>query len=227
MRKLSALSIALILGSMLGSFAAHALPLEVNRRDLKLPSQAMIERQTFTTPIVATTNRIKTTYAGPASTAAHTLTSFTAQPDVPRNITITPTGTTGDVEACVITVSGTNIFGASISETFTFVADASTVQTGNKAFASVTSVAWPANCESGGFAATWIIGVGSKLGLKRCMANAGDGVFSVFNGAYETTRGTWAVDADEVEKNTFIPNGTMDGAKDVIAHFIQNFGCFP
>lgn len=208
------------------SFNAHAVTVPVYR-DFKPASQAMLEEQTILAPMVATTNAVLATNAGPTSAAALTVTSFSAQPDVPRNLTITPTGTTGDVEACVITVTGTNFFGRSITETFTFIADASTAQTGNKAFKTVTSIAWPASCESGTFAATWIVGVGSKLGVKRCAADAGKYAWSVFDGAYETTRGTFAADVDEVEKNTFIPNGTMNDVKNVELFFVQNFACLP
>lgn len=203
---------------------SFAVPQRMNR-DIKLPSQAMLEHQTIVTPIVATTNYVLTTNAGPTSAAAVTVSSFTHQPDVPRNITITPTGTTGDVESCAILVSGTNISGASISETFTFAANDSTAQTGNKAFKTVSSVQWPANCESGSFAATWIIGVGSKLGAKNCANDAGDYVFSKFDGAYESTRGTFAANATAIESNTFIPNGTPNAAKNVDLYFIQNFRC--
>jgi hypothetical protein len=195
-------------------------------QDVKLPTQQMIERQTISAPVVATTNYIKTTYAGATSAAAVTLSSFTAQPDVPRNLTITPTGTTGDVESCVITVNGTNFFDVAISEDFTFAANASTAQTGNKAFKSVTSVVFPADCESGGFAATWIIGVGAKLGLKRCMANAGDVIHANFDGASETI-GTVAANASAVQSNTYTPTGTPDAAKDVIVDFFQNWACMP
>jgi hypothetical protein len=193
--------------------------------DAKLPSQQMIEKQSWATPIVATTNYIVTTNAGPTSAAALDITTFAHQPDFSRNLTITPTGTTGDVESCVITVTGTNIFGKTITEDFTFAADASTAQTGNKAFKTVSKISFPANCESGGFAATWIVGVGSKLGLKRCMDQAGYSIFSVFNGAYETTRGTTAIHATDIESNTFVPTGTMDGAKAVDLFFVQNFRC--
>lgn len=196
-------------------------------RDLKPATQVMIERQSFGAPVVATTNYVKTTYAGPTSAAAVTLTSFTAQPDVPRNLTITPTGTTTDVESCVITVSGTNYYGAAISETFTFAADASTATVGNKAFKTVTSVVWPANCESGGFAATWIIGVGEKIGLKSCMANAGDWVWSEAAGVYETTRATIANHASAVESNTADFNGTMNGSSIFLGFYVQNFVCKP
>lgn len=199
-------------------------------RDIKLPTQAMIEKQSITNPVAADNDRVKTTYAGATSAAAVTLTSFTAQPDVPRNLTITPTGTTTDVESCVIVATGTDFFDRTITENFTFAANDSTLVAGNQAFKTVSSVVFPADCESGGFAATWIIGVGEKIGAKRCMAKAGHLVFSTIDGAYETTRATVAADVDEVSKNTFDFNGTMDGTSDFEAFFIQNFGganCLP
>lgn len=196
-------------------------------RDLKPASQVMLERQDFGTPVVASTTRLTNGGAGPTSAAAATITSFTLQPDVPRNIVITPGGTTGDIETCNISVNGTNYFGRNISETFAFSADASSAVTGAKAFKTVSSVAFPANCESGGFAATWSIGVGEKLGLKRCMAIAGDWAWSSVGGVYETTRATIVADADEVEKNTADFNGTMDGSARFLGTFVQNFACLP
>lgn len=194
-------------------------------RDIKPATQAMLEHQRVTAPIVATTNYIKTTYAGPTSAAALTLSSFTHQPDVPRNITITPTGTTGDVENCAIVVNGTNINNHAISETLTFAANDSAAQVSLKAFKTVSSVVWPADCESGGFAATWIIGVGDVLGLKACMAQAGDVGWTVFDGVYEGTRATCVAHASEVANNTCDINGTLNAAKNVDFYFVQNFAC--
>ena len=205
---------------------AHAYVVPV-RTDLKPASQKMLEYQRVPVPILADTNYIKESFAGPTSAAVLATTTFDHQPDVPRNLTVTPAGTTGDVEACVVTVSGTNILGRAISETFTFIADASTAVVGVKAFKTVTSASWAASCESGGFAATWIIGVEDVLGLKRCMAQAGDLAWTVFNGIFEGTRATCVADADEVEKNTCNPNGTLDGAKNVDFYFVQNFACLP
>ncbi len=210
--------------TMIFSTVAFARP-QVLRTDIKPASQVMLEKQTITTPILASANRVKTTYAGPTSAAALVLSSFTAQPDVPRNITITPTGTTTDVESCVITVAGTNYFDASITDTITFAANASTVGATTKAFKTVSSVSWPADCESGAFAATWTIGVGDVLGMKRCMDAAGHVAFATFNGAYEGTRPTCLADATHVESNTCDINGTLDGAKDVELYFIQNWRC--
>jgi len=218
------LSVFLTMIFMTVAAEAYVVPIQ---RDLKPASQAMLEKQNFGTPIAATTNRVLTTNAGPTSAAVLSITSFTAQPDVPRNLTITPTGTTGDVEACVITVTGTNYFGRSISETFTFLADASTATVGNKAFKTVTNIAFPADCESGGFAATWIVGVGEKIGLKRCMSVAGDWTWSTAAGAYETTRATIAASASAIESNTADFNGTMNGSNGFFGYFVQNYACLP
>jgi len=193
--------------------------------DLKLPTQAMLEKQSFGTPVVAAAGTLGTGLTGSTSAAARVVTSGFTQPDVPRNISMTPTGTTGDVEACIITLTGTNIKGAVITETLTFVADASTIQSGNKAFKTLTSISFPASCESGTFAATWSVGVGEKLGLKGCMAVAGDWAWSHVAGAYEATRATVAADVDEVEKNTADFNGTMNGSNAFVAYFVQNFAC--
>lgn len=203
---------------------AYVVP---TNRDIKPASQVMMELQDFGTPIATLATRVVTGTAGATSAAQATLSTFSAQPDVPRNITITPTGTTTDVEACVIVVNGTNYFGHAISENFTFIADASTVQTGNKAFKTITSVVFPANCESGGFAATWNIGVGEKIGLKRCMADAGAWFQSSVAGAYESTRATVVASASAVESNTADFNGTMNGSNAFKGYFVQNFACLP
>lgn len=196
-------------------------------RDIKPASQAMLEHQLLAAPVVATTNYVKTTYAGPTSAAADVLTSFTAQPDYARFITITPTGTTGDVESCAVVIAGKNIYGANISDTLTFAADASTAQTSIKAFKTITSITWPASCESGGFAATWIVGVSNALGLKACMKQAGDMAWTVFNGVYEGTRATCAANASDVSKNVCTIASTLDGSKPVDFYFVQNFACHP
>ncbi len=210
---------------LLASVSAEAAPLKRLFQDVKLPTQQVLERQTVPAPLLAATNYIVTTNAGPTSGAAFSITSFAHQPDVPRNLTITPTGTTADVASCTITVTGTDYNSHTISEDFAFLATASTATTGAKAFKTVASVSFPPNCEGGGFGATWIVGTGSKLGLKHCMANAGDVFHANFNGASETV-GTVAANATSVSGNTYTPTGTMNGAKDVIVDFVQNFGCF-
>lgn len=202
---------------------AMALPQQRMYRDVKLPTQKVLEYQIVTTPVVAATARILSGQATSASVIT-TVTSFLAQPDVPRNLTITPGGTTADVPAGDVVVTGTNVWGQTITENFTFLANASTVTTGNKAFKTVTSIVFPIQ---DGASATYSVGIGSKLGLVHCTKNAGGLAWSIFDGAFETTRGTMGSDSSHVESNTFTPNGTMNGAKTVEVVYIQNYGCNP
>lgn len=217
---------AMIMILFLVALTTHAYVVPTYR-DLKPATQVMLEKQDFGSPIATIATRVLNGVAGPTSAAALDVTSFAAQPDVPRNLTITPGGTTGDVEACIITVTGTNYFGKAISETFTFIADQSTAVVGNKAFKTVTKVAFPASCESGTFAATWSVGVGEKIGLKRCMADAGGWFHSVAAGVKETTAATIAASASAVESNTADFNGTMNGSNAFVGYFVQNFACLP
>ncbi len=197
-------------------------------RDLKPATQAMLERQDFGLPAAASAGYIKKAgYAGPTSASIVTLTTFDKQPDVPRNIVITPGGTTADVGTCVIVVNGTNYYGKAIHENFTFAANDSAAQTGASAFKTVTSVVFPANCEDSPWTATWSIGVGEAIGLKSCMANAGDWSWSEVAGAYESTRATIVNSATAVESNTADFNGTMNGSNRFLGFYVQNFVCHP
>lgn len=204
----------------------YAAPVSIFRRDAKFPTQRGTETQSWTNPAAASATLLATAHAGATSAAVATVTSFSTQPGEARNIAIDPGGTTGDVENCTIVVAGTNYSGASISEDFAFLANATDAVVGSKAFRTVTSVTFPANCESGSFGATWDIGTGSKLGLKNCLTYAGDFFFSLLNGAKEATAPTLVVDADEMEKNTVTFNGALDASNDFVLYFMQNFVCF-
>jgi hypothetical protein len=222
MRTFTGLCAALVLTAFVCE-TASAINLSVSRRDMKLATQQLIEKQTISDPVVADDNRIlddQTT----SDSAITTATTFLAQPDVARALSITPGSTTADVPAGDITVTGTDILGASLTETFTLIANQSTVSSGTKAFKTVTSIAFPIQDGAG---ATYDVGVLDVLGLKRCMAQAGHVLFTTLDGAYETTRPTVTADVDEVEKNTVNINGTLTGAKDVEVFFLQNFRCFP
>lgn len=185
--------------------------------------QALMETKSFTTPIVASATRILGATAT-SSSAITTVTTFANQPDVCRTLSVTPGGTTADVPAGDVVITGLNVFGKTITENITFAANASAAVNGTKAFCSVSSIVFPIQ---DGAAATYTVGVLDQLGLDRCMANAGHGVFAIFNNAYETTRGTWVADDNEVEKNTYDPTGTLDGAKTVKVFYVQNHGCYP
>lgn len=211
--------------SALFAIDAQALNLTRPFQDLRLPTQVIMERQSIINPAAAGTTQVLNANAGSTSAAAVTVTTFVAQPDVARNLVITPGGSTAHVAACSITVTGTDIQNKAITEAFAFAENASGATTGAKAFKTISSIAFPANCEDTTFQATWSVGYGEKLGLKRCMDYAGHLVFSTVSGAYEATRATVTADDDEVSKNTADFNGTMNGTADFEAFFIQNFRC--
>lgn len=220
-------NIFLVLSMLLLALMADAAPVRRLYQDVKLPTQQMIEKQTFTDPAAADTTGVLSNHAGATSTAAVTVTTGLTNPGVPRNLVITPGATTADVASCVITVTGTNIFNTSFSETFTFSNNQSTAVTGQYAFKTVTSVAFPESCEDGSYTSTWSIGQGEMLGMKRCMADAGDIVFSKVAGAYESTRPTSTAHATSVHRNVVDFNGTMNGSNDFDLFFFQNYRCFP
>lgn len=207
-------------------FTLEAQNVQPYYRDIKLPRQGVLEVQNFGAPIAASATTISSAAAGNTSAAAAALSTFTSQPDVPRNVVITPAGTTDDVAACTIVVSGTNINGKVITEDFAFSANATAATTGVKAFKTISSVSFPAACEDTPFGATWNIGVGEKIGLRQCLDDAGGWGWSSVAGVKESTAATVVADADEPEKNTADFNGTMNGSSVFKGYFIQNYGCY-
>lgn len=198
-------------------------PWDVKFRDEKLPSQSVLDSDHKLIPLLGTATAIKSAAAISSTGGPTVISTFTAQPDVTRNILLTPTGTTSNVAAGTAVVSGLNILGHPITENFSITSTQSTATTGAKGFKSITSVSFP---QAGGTGVTLSIGTGTKLGLKRCLDDAGKYVFSEFGGVYDTTRGTVAVNATAVESNTFISNSALDGVHNVDVYFVQNFRCF-
>lgn len=129
-------------------------------------------------------------------------------PDFARNVVITPGGTTADVPAGDVVVTGLDIYGATITENFTFAANATGAVTGNKAFASLTSIVFPIQ---DGAAATYNVGTGVKLGLARPFAYAPVTVQAKAAGTVEGTAPTVAVSATAVSGNTVSFNTAPNG----------------
>lgn len=150
-----------------------------------------------------------------SSSVTTTVTSFSAQPDVPRNLVITSGGTTADVPAGSVVVTGTDYRGAVITENFTFTADQAGAITGNKAFKTVTSVVFPIQ---DGAAATYNIGTGVKLGLMNKMSVAS--VIDAFiDGVRETTAATVAFSATSLADNTVTTSTAPNGTRDIAVLF--------
>lgn len=150
--------------------------------------------------LVADVDYFATATATSASviTEVETFLSTGGVPDFPRNVTVTPGGTTADVAAGDITVDGLDVYGNVIQELIAIAANASTIVSGTQAFASITKVTFPIQ---DGAAATYTIGTGPLLGLGRPYAYKPMVVQSKAAGAVDTAP-TLAVDVDEVSKNT-------------------------
>lgn len=209
------------------SVSASASNYERRMHDIKLPTQKMIEKQSYPNITAASSSAIAQTIAGNSSAAAVTVSTGLSTIDYPRNVIIYPNGSTGDVAACDVVVNGKNAIGQSMSETISLPANLNVASNGKKAFASVTSIVFPANCEDAPYQATFNIGTGESIGVPRCMDNAGDIFFSLLNGAKEGTAPTMAVNASVVESNTADFNGSMNGTNDFILYYMQNYRCTP
>jgi hypothetical protein len=165
------------------------------------------------TPIVATTNRIVTSTN--MKVGSYTI---AAQPDVPRNITVTATAVGTADTMGTITVTGTNYDNAVITETITPVAG-STVA-GTKAFETVTSVVgagWVIDAVEG-TNDTIVVGVGAVLGLPFKIAAAAEVMFGVLGTAIIAP----TVTAGALESSTVdISSGTYNGSKKAFAFVVE------
>ncbi len=142
-----------------------------------------------------------------ASDAVTVVTEFLAQPPFPRNLKITPGGTTASVPAGNVVVAGIDFAGEAISENFAFLADASTATEGALAFKEVTSITFP---EQDGAGATYDVGWSDKIGLPYSFShNAVLG--ATRDGVRETTFPTVTFDKDVVAKNTVKLNAALNG----------------
>ncbi len=193
---------------------------------VKLPAgQSVIETQDFTNLAAASQGYVFASAAANTSAAAVVKTTGIVNPDSARNVTLDPEGATQYVNACTVVVAGTDILNHSITEDFVFAASAAAVVTGAKAFKTVTSVTFPADCEVSPYSTTWSLGVGEKIGLKRCMDVNADWLQSALNGTLET-RATITASAGVVSANTADFVGSMQGSNDFKGYFLQNFQCY-
>lgn len=160
-------------------------------------------------PLASLTSLLASTVCGVAET---TLVP-TAQPSVPRVITLRSGGTAGHIKAVQAVVTGTDMSGAVISETMpVFTVDTATTVTSLRAFRTVTSVVVPA---MDGAAAEVSIGVGPALGVPYKMAFATDVLRCYFDGIVEALAAQ-TVSATVLSLNTVTTTTALDGAKDLV-----------
>lgn len=202
-------------------FAAYDLN---DGRDIKFPTQQVLERISFATPVLGTASYILLNSTGDTNGAGKTITTFLNQPDYARLVVVTPSASTADVKAGNVVITGTNIYGKIITENLAFTDNQSGATTSTKAFKTITSIAFPA--EDSPYTATWNVGVTDALGLNHCMTVAGDVAWATFNGVYESTRPTCVANATDVSKNVCDINSTLTGSAKVQIYYVQNFKCY-
>ena len=139
------------------------------------------------------------------------LTTFTKQPDFPRNIVVVIAATTaGDVAAGNIVVAGKNVAGEDITETHAVTADTPGTFTGAVAFKTVTSVTVPVQ---DGDSVTVDVGWGKVFGIPYLLEADEHVIVKLFNKAADA--GAVTPDAADIEKNVFAVAGTPDALKDI------------
>ena len=146
------------------------------------------------------------------------ITAGLTDPPTARNVTASSAGTTNDIKAVQVLVTGTNSDGDVITETLpVFTVNTATTVVGSKAFATVTQVDIPTHDGNG---ATTSVGLGAKLGLGSTFSR--DTVIAAFqDGVLETTRPTVAFSSSAVESNTVDLNTAMDGDAVLIDYYIS------
>jgi len=165
-------------------------------RDEFLTNKGYIRRNAFTAPLAANSTSLLNT----ASLDGSTKTTFVAQPDMARNISLVASGVT----TANVVINGTDIRGAVITETIA-LNGGSAVYTLN-AFLTVTSIVLPT------VAATNVnVGISTALGLDRKMTE--NGVFlATVDAAADSALPTVTVSGTSVSLNkvTFAtaPNAT-------------------
>lgn len=214
--------ILVLLTALLGpmAFAQNAT---VSRRLIKPPNtQKIVDFYSWSGPLgTNATMAVSAAIGTLAVEAPRTISTFNAQPDVARNVILTPSGSTGVIPVGTVAVSGKDIFNRSISENI--IIGQGTTGVGLKAFKSLSSVVLPGATDIG---AAFTVGYGDKLGINRCSDSNGYYLASVFDGAFETSRGTFSTHPTNVSLNTFTPQGSPDGSKKVELFYFQNWRCF-
>lgn len=173
-------------------------------------------RPTFSSPDTASATYYKSANASSASVAT-VITSFSndGTPDHARNVVITTGGTTADVAAGNILVEGTDLTGAVISENIPVTENQNGASTGNLAFATVTRVTIPVQ---DGAAATFSVGTGVKLGLKRKFNAVPLVLAAYYDTTKESTLPTVAVSLTALAGNTISFNTAPNGSRSYLAY---------
>ncbi len=132
------------------------------------------------------------------------------QPPCARNLTVTIAATTaGDVSGNDIIITGKNLNGDAISETFAVTADTPATITGSKAFASIDTITIPVQ---DGASVMVDVGWGDKLGIPYKLAHNTICYKNTYlDNVVEATEPTVTVSATVLESNTIDLNSALNG----------------
>jgi hypothetical protein len=203
-------------------------PLEVfasyERRslDIKTPNQILPYKQSFINIADGTAINMLDDFAGDTGSGAVTTTNFLSQPDVARSILVTPVGTTADVAAGNIALTGVDILGAVITENLAVTSGQSIAVESTKTYRSITSIQFPV--EASPYGALWDVGFGDRLGLNDCLSGSAYFSFLELSGASETVS-SLNTSSSVVSLNYFKPTNLPDGARDYGAVFYKTWLC--
>jgi len=144
-----------------------------------------------------------------------------AQPEVPRNITVTATaGATADTLG-TITITGTNYDDEEISEVITPVAGSAVA--GTKAFKSVTTVigaGWAIDAVEG-TNDTIKVGTGNELGLPLVLDSATEIIMGVLGTTITATNPTVSNPASLEGTTIDMSSGTYNGTKEALVFIVD------
>ncbi len=146
-----------------------------------------------------------------------TITTGITNPAVPRNVTATAGGTSADVKAIQVVVTGTNFADEVITETLpAFTVNTNGTVQGNKAFKTVTQFVVPAHDGNG---ATTELGWGEKLGLPDKLPT-NTVLLASLGGTKEGTAPTVTASASALESNTVDLDSALNGSEVAIYYIV-------
>src|SRR5258708_24339601 len=151
-----------------------------------------------------------------ATAAAQTVVTVTAgitQPDVPRVLSVTPSGNTANILDSTVVVNGHNVEGKVISDTFRVPNGSTTLINCTKAFLDVTSVVLG---QMGGTDVSFAVGTLNKIGTNHRLfaANTTVKVYTstvAAGGTLTLQSAPTITSSDTIELNNVLPATTPDG----------------
>ncbi len=161
-----------------------------------------------------------------SSTAATTVTTGFTDPDVPRALSLTVGGTAASVNSASVVVTGTNVEGKTITETFILTISTTGVINGTKAFRTVTQLDSPKMAGSG---VTLTVGTLNALGVNHRLFNQNTTVkvysaSTAYGALTLQAQPTVVASEDRVHTNTVTPATTPNGSTFlIIAYAYDNW----